>query len=87
MITCKVLRGKRLLVFKETLAELQYPDTGLVDEICAGFKPSGWLSKSNVLPPSLKRPSQSLEAAQKVAKGLNRWQLEQMMNWPRRFGT
>ena len=67
-----VLKGKRLMVFKEMLLELGYPDTGLVDEICAGFKLSGWLSRSNVFPPSLKRPSQSLEAAQKVAKGVNK---------------
>ena len=67
-----VLRGKRLLIFKEILEDLHYPDKGLVDEICAGFKLSGWLSKSNVFPSTLKRPSQSLESAQKVANGLNK---------------
>ena len=67
-----VLQGKRLLLFKEMLADLHYPDAGLVDEICSGFKLSGWLSKSHVFPSALKRPAQSLESACKVAKGLNK---------------
>lgn len=67
-----VLKGKRLLVFKEILEDLGYPDTTLVDDICAGFKLSGWLQKSNIFPRSLKRPEQSLESACKVAKGLNK---------------
>jgi hypothetical protein len=67
-----VLVGKRLLLFKEILEELNYPDKTLVDEICAGFTLSGWQSRSHVFPSSLKRPAQSLESARKVAKGLNR---------------
>ena len=68
----EVLHNKRLLAFKEMLADLKYPDTTLVDEICSGFKLSGWPSKSHVFPSALKRPSQSLGSACKVAKGLNR---------------
>ena len=68
----EVLRNRRLLVFKEILADLNCPDENLVNEICSGFKLSGWLSKSTVFPPTLKRPSQSLESACKVAKGLNK---------------
>ena len=68
----EVLAGKRLLLFKEILEELNYPDKTLVDEICAGFTLSGWQARSNVFPSSLKRPAQSLESACKVAKGLNR---------------
>lgn len=45
-----VLQGKRLLLFKEMLQELQYPDTELVDTICSGFPLTGWLPKSNVFP-------------------------------------
>ena len=67
-----VLVGKRLLLFKEILVDLQYPDTTLVDEICAGFKLSGWLPKSNVFPAALKRPSHSMESVKKMAKGLNK---------------
>ena len=75
-----VLKGKRLLIFKEILEELQYPDRGLVDEICAGFRLSGWLSKSHVFPSTLKRPSQSLESAQRIAKGLNKNICKQVAN-------
>lgn len=67
-----VLTGKRLLLFKEMLASLHYPDTTLVDEIIAGFKLSGWLPKSNVFPAALKRPSHSMESVKKMAKGLNK---------------
>ena len=67
-----VLRGKRLLLMKEMLKDLDYPDTTLVDEICQGFKLSGWLPKSNSFPSSLKRPSRSMDAVRNMAKGLNR---------------
>lgn len=42
---------KRLLLLKEILSDLEYPDTGLVDEIAEGFKLSGWLSKSTFSSP------------------------------------
>ena len=66
-----VLQGKRLLLFKEMLAAYDYPDRTLVDDITQGFPLSGWLPKSHVFPVGLKRPSQSVEAALKVAKGVN----------------
>ena len=67
-----VLTGKRLILFKEILADLNYPDDTLVDEICEGFKLSGWLPKSNVFPAALKRPAHSMESVRKMAKGLNK---------------
>ena len=67
-----VLHGKQLLLMKEMLQDLGYPDTTLVDEICQGFKLSGWLPKSNVFPSSLKRPARSMDAVRNMAKGLNR---------------
>ena len=72
-----VLQGKRLLLFKEMLQELQYPDTELVDTICSGFPLTGWLPKSNVFPTCLKRPAQNLESACKLAKGVNKSILKQ----------
>ena len=68
----EVLVGKRLNLFREILEELEYPDTSLVDEICAGFKLSGWLPKSHVFPAALKRPSHSMDSVKKMAKGLNK---------------
>ena len=68
----KKKHGKRLLLMKEMLQDLGYPDKMLVDEICQGFKLSGWLPKSNVFPSSLKRPARSMDAVRNMAKGLNR---------------
>ena len=72
-----VLQGKRLLLLKEMLQELEYPDTELVDTICSGFPLTGWLPKSNVFPTCLKRPAHSLESACKLAKGVNKSILRQ----------
>jgi len=66
-----VLEGKRLLLFKEILISLQYPDTELVDTICQGFPLTGWMPKSHVFPPHMKRPTHSLDAAKRLAKGVN----------------
>ena len=41
-----LLKGKRLLLLKEILNELQYRDTSLVDDILNGFPITGWLPKS-----------------------------------------
>ena len=68
----EVLAGKRLLLLKEMLLELDYPDKTLVEEIGKGFQLSGWLPKSNVFPTALKRPARSLEAVRSMAKGLNK---------------
>ena len=68
----EVLSGKRLLLFREMLLALDYPDQTLVDAISRGFQLSGWLPKSNVFPTTLKRPSRSMDAVQGMAKGLNK---------------
>ena len=67
----QVLRGKRLLVFQEMLNDLGYPDENLVQDICNGFKLSGWLQKSGVFPPAFKRPVHDMDTAKKLAKGVN----------------
>ena len=54
------------------LQELEYPDSNLVDEICQGFKLSGWLPKSNIFPQALKRPARSMDAVRNMAKSLNK---------------
>jgi hypothetical protein len=64
-----VLSGKRLMLLKEMLQELEYPDSNLVDEICQGFKLSGWLPKSNIFPQALKRPARSMDAVRTWRKG------------------
>ena len=44
----QLLRGKRLLLLKEVLVSLNYPDSTLVDEISSGFTLHGWMQESNV---------------------------------------
>ena len=67
----QVLQGKRLKVFQEMLNSLGYPDTTLVQDICEGFRLTGWLPKSQVFPLASKRPSHTLVAARQFAKGVN----------------
>eukprot|EP00435_Cladocopium_sp_Y103_P041856 s106_g11.t1 len=62
---------KRLLLWREILQDLDYPDVALVDEIAAGFKLSGWMNKSNVFKPRTKRPSMSMETLKRLSKTLN----------------
>ena len=69
---------KRLLLFKEILSDLGYPDVGLVDEIAEGFKLSGWMSKSNVFKPRTKRPSMTMATLKRLSKGLNASTLRSM---------
>lgn len=67
-----VLAGKHLLVLKEMLESLNDPDRELVQDIEKGFNLCGWMPKSNIFPLGMKRPTQSLESAMKMAKGLNK---------------
>ena len=66
-----LLRGKRLLLLKEILNELQYPDTSLVDDILNGFPLTGWLRKSNVFPHRVRHPEYDLDTLKLLARGLN----------------
>eukprot|EP00435_Cladocopium_sp_Y103_P028367 s3494_g7.t1 len=66
-----VLSGKRLLLFGEMLDTLGYPDRVLVRDIINGFPLTGWMPKTGVFPPHMKRPAHSLESALKFAKGVN----------------
>eukprot|EP00435_Cladocopium_sp_Y103_P072348 s378_g40.t1 len=66
-----VLSGKRLVLFEEMLDTLGYPDKFLVRDIVNGFLLTGWMPKTGVFPPHMKRPAHSLESALKFAKGVN----------------
>ena len=41
-----VLEGKRLLLFGEMLKDISYPDVHLIDDICEGFRITGWMRDS-----------------------------------------
>ena len=67
----RILSGKRLLLFKEILADLQYDDVAVVDDLISGFKLTGWSPKTGVFDPDVRRPTLSLTQLQKMAPGLN----------------
>ena len=66
-----LLKGKRLLLLKEVLEDLGYPDHSLVDEIASGFTLHGWMTESNVFPKETKRPEYTVDMVRNMAKGLN----------------
>ena len=66
-----ILRGKRLLLFKEILTDLQYKDVAVVDDIISGFSLTGWAPKTGVFGSDVRRPELTLEQLQKMAPGLN----------------
>lgn len=66
-----LLQGKRLLLLKEVLEDLKYPDTKLFDEITQGFTLHGWMSESSVFPRETKRPEYTLDMVKNMAKGVN----------------
>ena len=67
----QVLSGKRLLLFRELVEASRCPDTGLVDDICNGFKLSGWLPDSGNFSRRLKSPEYDLDCLKKISSGLS----------------
>ena len=51
-----IVASKRILLFKENLADLNYPDVEVADGLANGFKLSGWLPRSHVFSERLKMP-------------------------------
>ena len=67
----QLLSGKRLLLMKEVLEDLKYPDTSLFDEITQGFTLHGWMTESGVFPRETKRPEYTIDMVKNMAKGVN----------------
>ena len=66
-----ILKGKRLLLFKEILLDLNYKDAAVVDDIICGFKLTGWSPKTGVFDADVRKPELTLSQLQKMAPGLN----------------
>ena len=56
-----LLAGKRLLLWKEILQELNYSDCSVVDDICKGFPLTGWAKKTDVFESCVRKPEHSLD--------------------------
>ena len=52
----RVMRNKKLLLFKHLLEQTKYDDAKIADEMMTGFPLNGWLPESGVFPPRLKVP-------------------------------
>ena len=67
----RLLSSRKLLLWKEILVALGYPDYKIVDEICHGFPLTGWAEPSEVFQTQVKPPSTSLQQLAGMARGLN----------------
>ena len=76
----KIMKGKNLQLLREILVDLEYPDKTLVDDLCSGFKLTGWLPKSGVFPGRIKHPEYDVKTLKVLAKGLNKSILAQIKN-------
>lgn len=50
----RVMQGKGLLLLREISHEIGWPDTGLFDELCQGFRITGVGTQSNVFKPGVR---------------------------------
>jgi hypothetical protein len=66
-----LLPSKKLLLWKEILVDLEYPDYKVVDEICQGFPLTGSAEPSTVFQKQVRPPSMSLQQLAGMARGLN----------------
>ena len=65
-----LLENKRILLFREILDSLGYPDKGLTRDIENGFALYGWLPNTGVFEPCVRKPAFSLETLKMMAHGL-----------------
>lgn len=66
-----LLAPKRLLLFKEILIDLEYPDAKVVDDICAGFSMVGWAPGTGVFDRDVRPPEFDLEHLEGMLPGLS----------------
>ena len=66
-----VLKGKRPLLFGEMLREISYPDVHLIDDICEGFKITGWMRDSGCFEKIPKQPTMTVQNLIAMSNGLN----------------
>lgn len=75
-----ILKGKRLLLWKEILMDLQYPNVSVIDDAVKRFKLTGLAPRTNVFDKRVRKPSLPLEELKRMAPGLNAAVLTAMVN-------
>ena len=66
-----VLHNKRVVLFKQLLTDLQYPDHKVADEMAEGFPLCGWLPSSGIFPPRIRPPEIHEEFLRKMAPAIS----------------
>eukprot|EP00435_Cladocopium_sp_Y103_P073476 s702_g43.t2 len=67
----KIMYGKRIALLGKMLADLDFPDTELVNDIARGFKLSGWMPDSNLFPRQVKAPKLTVDALKDSTASFN----------------
>jgi len=75
----KILGGKRLLLWKEILQDLGYPDVSVVDDMISGFALTGWAPTTGIFRPDVRKPSLSVKQLVNMSPGLNASVLESIL--------
>ena len=65
----QLLAGKRILLWKEILAEIGYPDTAILDEVESGLPLTGWMTPSQVFQQRARPPTMSVSTVLAMNKG------------------
>ena len=76
----KVLEGKRILLWKEVLEQLGYPDAKIMDEVVKGFPLTGWAEQSGVFMPDVRPPEMDITQLKGMSLGLNHAVVEALKN-------
>ena len=66
-----VLKGKRILLWKEMLLVLGYADAKITDEVVKGFPMTGWTEESGVFQQNVRPPELTVDQLKGMALGLN----------------
>ena len=66
-----VLKGKRILLWKEMLLDLGYADEKIMDEVAKGFPMTGWTEESGVFQQNVRPPELTVDQLKGMALGLN----------------
>ena len=87
----ELLSGKRLLLWRELLQEIGYPDIAIIDEVEQGLPLTGWMAQSGVFPLHARAPSMSVQTVLAMNKGFHslvrrRLQKRGTRRWNRKRG-
>lgn len=67
----RILRGKKLSLWKHILVSFGYPDAKIVDKVIAGFSLTEWAQESGVFDTHVRAAAMTVDQLKGVALGLN----------------